>query len=138
MGQAISAIGTKLYYSETDGSYTQLARIKSYGDLFGDPNLVDTTDLEDTQQSNIPGTSTSDTIQYTCNYTKESFKAVNEKANTPGYYAQQFSDGSAFKWQGQHTMGVPGHGVDEAPEFTINVVASTDREFVETFSPAGE
>lgn len=138
MGQAISAIGTKLYHSTNGTSYTQLARIKDYGDLFGDPNLVDTTDLEDTQQTNIPGTATSDTIQFTCNYTKDTFESVNELANQAGYYALMFSDGSAFTWQGSHTMGIPGHGVDEAPEFTINCVASTDREFQPAFNPAGE
>lgn len=137
MGQAISAIGTKLYHSTNGTSYTQLARIKDYPDLFGDPNLVDTTDLEDTQQTNIPGTATSDTLTFTCNYTKDSFESVNELAGDAGYYALQFSDGSAFKWQGAHTMGIPGHGVDEAPEFTINVVASTDRDFVSEFTPAG-
>jgi hypothetical protein len=46
------------------------------------------------------------------------------------FYALEFSDGSKFAWEGQHTCGVPGKGVDEVIEFTINIAASTPVEFV--------
>lgn len=132
MAKAISTQNTRLYYGASLSSMTELANIKDYPDLIGDPNLIDVTDLKDTQQSNINGIKTSDTMQFTCNYTKETFKAVNEKSNTDGYYAIVFSDGSGFTWQGQHTVGVPGHGVDEAVEFTINITNTSDVEFSES------
>lgn len=68
-------------------------------------------------------------MSFTCNYTAADFAAVNEDANTALYYVLEFSDGSKFSWQGQHTCGLPGKGVDEVIEFTINIVPSTAVEF---------
>jgi hypothetical protein len=91
--------------------------------------MLETTTLSDPAVTNIPGIRSSDLLTFTCNYTKEDFTAVNTKANTAMYYALEFSDGSKFTWQGQHTCGVPGKGVDEVIEFTINIAASTPVEF---------
>lgn len=68
-------------------------------------------------------------MAFTCNYTSADFAAVNEDANQALYYVLEFSDGSKFSWQGQHTCGLPGKGVDEVIEFTINIVPSTAVEF---------
>ena len=64
-------------------------------------------------------------IPFTCNYTKAEFDLVYADEGKHLYYELSFSDGSGFVWQGQHTVGVPGKGVDEVLEFTINVAAST-------------
>lgn len=132
--KAISTYGTQLLYGASESSMSELARIKDFPDLIGDPNLIDVTDLMDGQQTNIPGIKTSDLLTFTCNYTKESFTSVNATANTEGYYALRFSDGSGFTWQGQHTLGVPGHGVDEPVEFTINIANSTEVTFAESIN----
>ena len=61
--------------------------------------------------------------------------AAGEKARfkigdgTTAWNDLEFSDGSKFTWQGKHTMGLPGKGVDEVIEMTINVVPSTDIAF---------
>ena len=74
---------------------------------------------------------------FTCNYTKETFQAVNAKSSTPGYYAVRFKDGSGFQWQGEHTCAVPGKGVDDPVEFTINVTNSSPVEFKNAISAGG-
>ena len=94
-----------------------------------DPELLETTTLSDAQVTNIPGIKSADMLTFTCNYTKADFSAVNEEANTPLHYVLEFSDGSKFTWQGQHTWGLPGKGVNEVVEFTINIAASTAVEF---------
>lgn len=127
--KAISTYGIKLFFGESANPTEELARIKDFPDLIGDPNLIDVTDLQDDQQTNIFGIKTSDLMTFTCNYTSESFAAVNAKANTPGYYKLSMSDGSSFSWEGSHTLGVPGHGVDEPVEFTINVTNTTPVSF---------
>ena len=45
------------------------------------------------------------------------------------FYVLEFSDGSTFTWQGRHTCGVPGKGVDEVIEFTINIAPTSPVEF---------
>ena len=126
---AISTLGVTLKMGESAEALSKLVDIKDFPDLIGDPNMLETTTLSDEAVTNIPGIRSSDMLTFTCNYTKDDFTAVNEKANIPMYYALEFSDGSQFTWQGQHTCGVPGKGVDEVIEFTINIAASTAVEF---------
>lgn len=122
---AISTQGIQLLRGTTTSDYKELCRIKDYPDLIGDPNLIDVTDLKDTQQTNIQGVKTSDLLTFTSNYTKEQYTEASKTESTPGYYALRLSDGTGWEWQGEHTLGVPGHGVDEAVEFTVNVTNST-------------
>ncbi len=126
---AISTLGVTLKMGESAEALTKLVDIKDFPDLIGDPNMLETTTLSDAAVTNIPGIRSSDVLTFTCNYTKADFTAVNEKSNTAMYYSLEFSDGSKFTWQGQHTCGVPGKGVDEVIEFTINIAASTPVEF---------
>ena len=79
--------------------------------------------------ANIPGIKGSDMLTFTANYTSADFAAVNGEANKALYYELSFSDGSKFTWQGQHTCGLPGKGVDEVVDFTVNVVPSSAVEF---------
>ena len=126
---AISTLGVTLKMGESAQALEKVVDIKDFPDLIGDPNMLETTTLSDEAVTNIPGIRSSDMLTFTCNYTKADFTAVNEKANTALYYSLEFSDGSKFTWQGQHTCGVPGKGVDEVIEFTINIAASTAVEF---------
>lgn len=123
--KAISTFGIQLLCGDSAEALAELCRIKDYPDLIGAPNTIDVTDLQDDQQTFIPGIKTSDTLAFTANYTKESYDAVEALADQPKYYALRLSDGSGWTWQGEHTLGVPGHGVDEPVEFTINCTNSS-------------
>ncbi len=92
--------------------------------------MLETTTLSDGQVTNIPGIKGSDLMTFTCNYTSADFDTVNKEANKALHYALEFSDGSSFTWQGQHTCGLPGKGVDEVVDFTINIVPSSEVSFV--------
>lgn len=126
---AISTLGVTLKMGESAAALEKVVDIKDFPDLIGEPNMLETTTLSDEAVTNIPGIRSSDMLTFTCNYTKEDFTAVNDLANTDMHYALEFSDGSKFTWKGQHTCGVPGKGVDEVIEFTINIAASTAVEF---------
>lgn len=126
---AISTYGVALKWGATAEAAEKVVDIKDFPDLIGEPNMLETTTLSDGQVTNIPGIKGSDMMAFTCNYTSAEFAAVNETANTPQYYVLEFSDGSKFSWQGQHTCGLPGKGVDEVIEFTVNVVPSTEVTF---------
>ena len=123
--KAMSTQGIQLLYGTSDTTMANLVNIKDYGDLIGAPGTIDVTDLRDTQQTFINAILTSEAKTFTCNFTKETFQAVQTKANTPGFYAVRFKDKSGFVWQGEHSCGVPGKGVDDAVEFTVNVTNST-------------
>lgn len=122
---AISSFGVTLKWGESAEAVAKVVDIKDFGDLIGEPNLLETTTLSDAQVTNIPGIRSGDSIPFTCNYTKADFDKVYADEGKDLYYELAFSDGSAFIWQGRHTVGVPGKGVDEVLEFTINCAAST-------------
>lgn len=127
---AINTYGIVLKWGEAAATVEKVVDIKDFPDLIGEPEMLETTTLSDAAVTNIPGIKGSDMLTFTCNYTKADFTAVNEEAGKPLHYALEFSDGSKFTWQGQHTCGLPGKGVNEVVEFTINIAASSAVEFV--------
>lgn len=94
-----------------------------------EPELLETTTLSDSQVTNIPGIRGSDLLTFTCNYTSADFAKVRDDEGKPLFYVLEFSDGSAFDWQGQHSCGLPGKGVNEVVDFTINIAVSSPVNF---------
>lgn len=129
---AINTYGITLKWGESEAAVEKVVDIKDFPDMIGDPEMLETTTLSDAQVTNIPGIKSSDMLTFTCNYTKDDFTAVNADAGKALHYCLEFSDGSKFTWQGQHTCGLPGKGVNEVVEFTINIAASTPVEFATT------
>lgn len=126
---AISSYNCVLKWGESEGALTKKVDIKDFPDLIGDPNLLETTTLSDAAQTYIPGIKSMDLMTFTTNFTKTDFQACKADEGKTLFYSLEFSDGAKFTWQGQHTMGVPGKGVDEVIEATINIVPSTSVEF---------
>ena len=126
---AISSYNVVLKCGTSAADVEKLVDIKDFPDLIGDPNLLETTTLSDSQQTYIPGIKTADLLTFTFNYTKEDFQKVKADEGKEMFYELSFSDGSKFTWKGQHTAGLPGKGVDEVLEATINIAPSSPVEF---------
>ena len=122
---AISSYNCVLKWGENAETLTKKVDIKDFPDLIGDPNLLETTTLSDAAQTYIPGIKSMDLMTFTTNFTKTDFQTCKTDEGKTLHYSLEFSDGAKFTWQGQHTMGVPGKGVDEVIEATINIVPST-------------
>lgn len=126
---AMNTYGITLKWGATADAVKKVVDIKDFPDLIGEPELLETTTLSDAQVTNIFGIKGADMLTFTCNYTSADYAAVEAEAEKPMYYVLEFSDGSKFSWQGQHTCGMPGKGVNEVVEFTVNIAASTPVEF---------
>lgn len=122
---SISTYGVTLKWGTAEASLTKKVDIKEFPDLIGDPNLLETTTLADAAQTYIPGIKSTDMLQFTMNYDKTTYGECKKDEGKELFYSLEFSDGSKFDWQGQHTMGLPGKGVDEVIEATLNIVPST-------------
>lgn len=122
---AINTYGVTLKWGESADAVEKVVDIKDFPDLISDPELLETTTLSDAQVTNIPGIKGSDMLTFTYNFTKEDFAKVEADAGKHLFYALEFSDGSKFTWEGQHTSGLPGKGVNEVIEATVNIAAST-------------
>ena len=132
--KAVSTIGTILEVSADGNAWEKLCRIKGYPALGGAPEQLETTDLEDEVQTYIPGVQSADSMEFTANYTLESFKAVEAKAMTALHYRLKMGkngkDGVAT-WDGQHSVYVNEGEVNGVREMTISVSASTKIEITD-------
>lgn len=127
--KAVSTIGTVLKRGDNVEALTQLCKIKGYPALGGEPEQLETTDLEDKQQTFVPGVQAMDSMAFTANYTKESYAAVKATEGKPGYYQLEFGAAGAdgmFSWQGQHFVYVNEGEVNGVREMTITVSPSTE------------
>lgn len=122
---AISTYLATLKWGTSASAVAKVIDIKEFPDLIGEPNMLETTTLSDGAQTFIPGIKQMDTMSFTFNYTKADFDAVKADEGKPLFYELEFSDGSAFVWQGQHTVTLPGKGVDEVIEAGISIAPSS-------------
>jgi Phage tail protein. len=128
MALPISSYNTILKWGTTAVGVTKVIDIVDFGDLSGDPNMIDTTNLSNQRQTQIPGTLSGDNITFTVNYTSEDYALCQAEEDKDLYFSLTFQDGSGFTWQGRYRLSVPGKGVDEAIQFVINVSVSSDME----------
>lgn len=125
---AISTYLATLKWGTSADQVAKVVDIKDFPDLMGEPNMLETTTLSDAAQTFIPGIKSMDVMAFTYNYTKADFEKVKQDEGKPLFYELEFSDGSAFVWQGSHTATIPGKGVDEVIEAGISIAPSTSVE----------
>lgn len=126
--KAVSTIGTILETSTDGTAWEKLCKIKSYPQLGGAPDQLETTDMEDESQTFEPGVQSMDAMEFTANYTLAAYTAVKAKAGTALKYRLKMGkdgvDGVAT-WDGQHSVHINEGAVNAIREMTITVSPST-------------
>lgn len=126
--KAYSTIGTVLEISTNGTAWEKMCPIQSFPALGGAPEQIEVTDLEDETQTYIPGVQSMEAMEFTANYTYESYAAVKAKENTALHYRIKLGkEGKAgvATWQGQHSVFVNEGEVNGAIAMTISVSLST-------------
>lgn len=107
----------------TGDTYEQLASITSYPDLGGDPEMLETTDLEQSAQTFCEGVQQIDQMQFEANYIKEVYDKLKTYEHKEVDLAVAFGgpDGpdGAWLWKGSISVKVSGKGVNEVRTMTI-------------------
>ena len=122
---------------KASSTWEKLVDIKSYPDLGGTPELLETTTLSDNMTTNIMGIQSLDALEFEANYTLEDYtklKALEgaEKefsvwlggTESAGKVTPTGDDGK-FDFKGQLAVYVNGGGVNEVRNMTISIAAST-------------
>lgn len=125
-----------------ESNWEKLVDIKDFPDLGGSPEMLETTTLSDKMQTYIPGIQSLDALEFTANYTKSDYEAVNTLSGKDEEYAVWFggtenagvvtptgSDGK-YAFSGQISAFVVGKGVNEVVDMTVSIAPSTPIEAV--------
>ncbi len=124
--KAYNTIGTILRFGVGTDAPTELCRIKSFPDLGGAPDTIETTDLQDEVTTSILGVQNIDSLEFTCNYTYEKYTEVLAKAGQAGKFELVLAHGQGVaKWEGEFSVYVNAGEVNGAYEMTIVAVPST-------------
>ena len=127
--KAYSTIGTFLKIGAASNSITKVCPIKSYPQLGGEPEQIETTDMEDDSQTFVPGVKQQESMAFTANYTKEYYAALKALEGKENVYELDFGDESGkdgvFSWKGQHVVYLNEGEVNGVREMTISATAST-------------
>ena len=118
-------------------TWEKLIDIKSYPDLGGAPELLETTTLSDSMATNIMGIQSMDALEFECNYTLTDYTKLKEMegqtkefevwlggTEAGGVVTPTGTDGK-FAFSGQLSVYVNGGGVNEVRNMTVSIAAST-------------
>ena len=133
---AISTYKSFLMTKKTS-TWEKLVDIKSFPDLGGSPELLETTTLSDGMATNIMGIQSMDALEFECNYTLADYTKLKALEGTTTDFAVWLggtvangvatptgSDGK-FEFKGQLSVYVNGGGVNEVVNMTVSIAAST-------------
>ena len=129
---AISTYRSYLMYKNTS-AWEKLIDIKSFPDLGGAPELLETTTLSDSMTTNIMGIQSLDALEFEANYTLADYTKLKAMEGTEKEFAVWLGgDGTApsgvdgkFEFKGQLSVYVNGGGVNEVVGMTVSIAAST-------------
>lgn len=126
-----------MYKGASVQDYEKLLDIKSYPDLGGAPELLETTTLSDKMRTNILGIQANESMEFTCNYTKEDYTKVQALEGEEHDFAVWFggtesngevtptgSDGK-FSFKGNISVYANGAEVNAVRDMTVTLAAST-------------
>lgn len=133
-----------MYKPSSKSDYEKLVDIKSYPDLGGAPELLETTTLSDKMRTNILGIQANENMDFTCNYTKEDYTKIQALEGTEQDLAVWFggtesggvvtptgSEGK-FSFKGNVSVYANGAEVNAVRDMTVTAAASTPITFSTT------
>lgn len=133
---AISTYKVFLMHYETS-AYKKLVDIKSFPDLGGAPEMLETTTLSDFMQTYIAGIQSLDALEFEANYTKTDYTALKALEGKTEKYAVWFGGSESggtltpngedgkFEFEGQLSVYAAGGGVNEVVGMNISIAPST-------------
>lgn len=126
MPKATTTIGTILKFGTSAGSLTELCKIKTFPQLGGEREQIESTDLTDDFQTFEPGVQSVDSMTFTCNFVVADYLTVKTNAMKEGYFELDFgATGGKATWQGKYDVFVNEGEVNGLIEYSLVCYPST-------------
>lgn len=134
---AISTFKVFLMKKKTTNDWEKLIDIKSFPDLGGAPETIETTTLSDPMQTYTLGIQSLDALEFEANYTLDEYKALKALEGVTNDYAVWLGGtetggvitptgvNGKYKFKGQLSVFPSGGGVNEVVGMTITIAPST-------------
>lgn len=134
---AISTYKVFLMKKGSGDTYEKFLDIKSFPDLGGAPEMLETTTLSDSMQTYIAGIQSLDALEFEANYTKEDYAKCKAEEGKTSSYSVWFGGTSAgntltptgeygkFDFDGMLSAFPTGGGVNEVVGMTVTIAPST-------------
>lgn len=134
---AISTYKIFLMKKGTGDTYEKFLDIKSFPDLGGTPEMLETTTLSDAAQTYIAGIQSMDALEFEANYTKADYAKCKEEEGKTSSWAVWFGgtgtgktvtptgEHGKFEFDGQLSAFPVGGGVNEVVGMTVSIAPST-------------
>ena len=125
--KAHNTIGTVLKFGTSANSLTELCKIKTFPQLNGEREQIETTDLTDEAQTFVPGVQSVESMTFSANFTVASYNSLKTNALKDGFFELDFGGNAGAKatWEGQYDVYVNEGEVNGLIEQTIVVYPST-------------
>ena len=125
--KAHNTIGTILKFGTSANSLSELCKIKTFPQLNGEREQIESTDLTDSAQTFVPGVQSVENMQFTANFTTTAYTSLKTNALTDGFFELDFGGNAGAKatWEGQYDVYVNEGEVNGLIEMTISVYPST-------------
>ena len=125
--KAHNTIGTILKFGTSANSLSELCKIKTFPQLNGEREQIESTDLTDSAQTFVPGVQSVENMQFTANFTTTAYTSLKANALTDGFFELDFGGNAGAKatWEGQYDVYVNEGEVNGLIEMTISVYPST-------------
>jgi len=125
--KAHNTIGTILKFGTSANSLSELCKIKTFPQLNGEREQIESTDLTDSAQTFVPGVQSVENMQFTANFTTAAYTSLKANALTDGFFELEFGGNAGAKatWEGQYDVYVNEGEVNGLIEMTISVYPST-------------
>ena len=126
MPKATTTIGTILKFGTSASSLTELCKIKSFPQLGGEREQIESTDLTDDFATYEPGVQQTENMTFTCNFVVADYLTVKANAMTDGYFELDFgATGGKATWQGKYDCYINEGEVNGLVEYSLVVYPST-------------
>lgn len=142
---AISTYRVYLMHKKASGDqWDKLVDIKSFPDLGGPPEMLETTTLSDYMQTYINGIQSAEGLEFECNYDMAVYQTLKELEGKKESYSVWFGatgaagattpDGSngKFSFDGELSVHPTGGGVNEVVNMNVTIAPSTPIQFSAT------